>query len=396
MTPFGIYLHVPFCASRCDYCAFATWTDRHHLIDDYLDACRRQAAEAVAAGLPIVTSVFVGGGTPNLVPAADLMAVLAELPIEAGAEVTVECNPDEVTAEQMLTYAAAGVTRISLGVQSMVPSVLATLGRHHDPENVRSATECVRNAGIRRLNLDLIYGATGETLDQWMTSLTEAVALDPDHVSAYALTVEAGTPLADDPARHPDDDVQADKYLIADEILTGAGLINYEISNWSKSDQECQLNQLYWRQGDYLGLGCAAHSHVEGRRFWSIRTPERFIKAVDDGTSTESSRATPRSAATVDPHQRGSAGQHRPRRGPPPSGGRRRRPSAVDPRRPPVGQRGSRPPHPALVRSNCVLARIETGFRSLCSPERGNLHDHAWQDEIWIRWIGQLGPVGLD
>jgi putative oxygen-independent coproporphyrinogen III oxidase len=287
VTSFGIYLHVPFCASRCDYCAFATWTDRHHLIDDYLDACRRQAAEAVAAGLPIVTSVFVGGGTPNLVPAADLMAVLAELPIEAGAEVTVECNPDEVTAEQMLTYAAAGVTRISLGVQSMVPSVLATLGRHHDPENVRSATECVRNAGIRRLNLDLIYGATGETLDQWMTSLTEAVALDPDHVSAYALTVEAGTPLADDPARHPDDDVQADKYLIADEILTGAGLINYEISNWSKSDQECQLNQLYWRQGDYLGLGCAAHSHVEGRRFWSIRTPERFIKAVDDGTSTE-------------------------------------------------------------------------------------------------------------
>lgn len=285
--PFGIYMHVPFCASRCDYCAFATWTDRHHLIDDYLDACRRQAAQAVAAGMKPVTSAFVGGGTPNLVPADQLMAVLAELPIEDGAEVTIECNPDEVTAEQMQTYAAGGVTRISLGVQSMVPSVLTTLGRHHDPANVRFATECVRNAGIKRLNLDLIYGATGETIEQWQTSLTEAVALGPDHVSAYALTVEAGTPLADDPSRHPDDDVQADKYLMADEILTAAGLTNSEISNWATPDQECQLNQLYWRQGDYLGLGCAAHSHIEGRRFWSIRTPERFIKAIDEGTTTE-------------------------------------------------------------------------------------------------------------
>ncbi len=284
--PFGIYLHVPFCSSRCDYCAFATWTDRHHLIDDYLSACRTQA-EAAAATLPPVTSVFVGGGTPNLVPAADLMEVLAPLPIVAGAEVTVECNPDLVTVEQMQTYAASGVTRISLGVQSMVPHVLGTLGRRHDPANVRAAVTAVRQAGIGRLNLDLIYGAVGESIDDWRASVEGALGLEPDHVSAYALTVEPGTPLAEDPARHPDDDVQADKYLLADELLTAAGLPNYEISNWARPGQECRHNLLYWRQGEYLGLGVAAHSHVVGRRFWSVRTPDRFIGLIAEGESVE-------------------------------------------------------------------------------------------------------------
>lgn len=286
MSPFGVYLHVPFCTTRCDYCAFATWTDRHHLIEPYLDACRAQVRLA-AAWLPAVTSVFVGGGTPNLVPAPMLMAILDDLPLASGAEVTVECNPDVVTADQMACYRDHGVNRISLGVQSMVPSILASLGRHHDPDNVRSAVEMVRAAGIDRLNLDLIYGAVGETVEEWTRSLTEAVALGPDHVSAYALTVEPGTPLADDPSRHPDDDVQADKYLVADEILTGSGLANYEISNWSVPGAECAHNLLYWRQGEYLGLGVAAHSHVAGRRFWSVRTPDRFIAAMAGGTSVE-------------------------------------------------------------------------------------------------------------
>ncbi len=286
MRPFGVYLHVPFCTTRCDYCAFATWTDRHHLMEPYLEACRVQARLA-AATLPEVTSVFVGGGTPNLVPASSLMGVLDELPLASGAEVTVECNPDVVSIEQMSCYRDHGVNRISLGVQSMVPSVLSVLGRHHDPDNVRSAVEAVREAGIQRLNLDLIYGAVGETIDEWSTSVREAVALGPDHVSAYALTVEPGTPLADDPSRHPDDDVQADKYLVADELLTGAGLANYEISNWSVPGAECVHNLLYWRQGEYLGLGVAAHSHVAGRRFWSVRTPDRFIAAMATGTSVE-------------------------------------------------------------------------------------------------------------
>ena len=145
----------------------------------------------------------------------------------------------------------------------------------------------MREAGIKRLNLDLIYGAVGETIDDWGRSLDAAVSLAPDHVSAYALTVEAGTPLADDPARHPDDDEQADKYVLADDVLTAAGLANYEISNWARPGEECRHNLLYWSQGEYLGLGVAAHSHVDGRRFWSVRTPDRFISLVGDAASVE-------------------------------------------------------------------------------------------------------------
>ena len=285
-VPFGIYLHVPFCASRCDYCAFATWTDRHHLIDDYLDACRRQAA-TVAADCPPVTSVFVGGGTPSQVPPDALLAILAELPLEAGVEITVECNPDDVTAAFVGGLAAGGVNRVSMGVQSMVPSVLRSLGRTHDPAHVSAAVKTARAAGIADLNLDLIYGAAGESPDDWTTTLDAVLALGPDHVSAYGLTVEPGTPLWDDPSRHPDDDDQADKYVLADDQLAASGLESYEVSNWARPGHECRHNLLYWRQQDYIGLGCAAHSHVDGRRWWSVRTPERFIAAIADGASPE-------------------------------------------------------------------------------------------------------------
>ena len=283
---FGVYVHVPFCVHKCDYCAFATWTDRAHLIDAYMDALRRQAA-AAAATMPPVDTVFVGGGTPSLVAAEQLTAVLDELPLAAGAEVSIECNPDTVDVELFEAYRAHGVDRISLGVQSMVPHVLDALGRTHDPDNVAAAVAAARAAGIPRLNLDLIYGGAGESLGDWERTLVDAVALEPDHVSAYALTIEPGTGLADDPSRHPDDDDQAEKYLAADAALTGAGLSNYEISNWARTGEECRHNLLYWTGGDYLGLGCAAHSHVNGRRFWSVRTPDRFIAAIDGGTSVE-------------------------------------------------------------------------------------------------------------
>ena len=287
MEPFGCYVHVPFCASRCDYCAFATWTDRAHLVDRYLRACRRQVEREVAAGLPPVTSVFVGGGTPSLVPPAGLLSVLEPLPLAPGAEVTVECNPDTVTAELLAAYAAGGVNRISLGVQSMVPSVLAALGRTHDPDNVRRAVELVRAAGIERFNLDLIYGAAGESLDDWRTTLDGALALGPPHVSAYGLTVEAGTALHDDPTRHPDDDDQADKYLLATERFADAGLAWYEISNWARPGEACRHNLLYWAQGEYAAIGCAAHGHRAGRRFWNLRTPERYVEAVELDRSVE-------------------------------------------------------------------------------------------------------------
>lgn len=282
--PFGVYLHIPFCAARCDYCAFATWTDRAHLVEDYLHACR---TEIERAALAPATSVFVGGGTPSLVPPAALVEVLAAVPLADGAEVTVECNPDTVTAELARVYRGGGVTRLSFGVQSMVPHVLAALGRTHDPDNVRRAVDHARDAGFETFNLDLIYGAAGETLDDWRRTLDEALLLEPPHVSAYGLTVEAGTPLADDPARHPDDDTQAEEYAIADERLGAAGLAWYEISNWARPGHECRHNLLYWSQGDYRGIGCSAHSHQAGRRWWNLRTPERYIEAVRAGRPTE-------------------------------------------------------------------------------------------------------------
>ena len=302
---FGVYVHIPFCTRRCDYCAFATWTDRPHLIPEYLDACRRslgvppgapvtpRAAAPVTprAAAPVTpraaapaTSVFVGGGTPSLVPADGLVMVLDAVERAPGAEVTVECNPETVTPALLATYRRGGVTRLSFGVQSMVPHVLAALGRDHDPAAVRRAIAAAEGAGFAGAwSADLIYGAVGESLRDWEATVREILAFQPAHLSAYALTVEPGTPLAAAPGRHPDDDDQADKYALADDLLGEAGLGWYEISNWAAPGAECRHNQLYWAQGDYLGVGCAAHSHEDGTRSWNVRTPERFIDLVAAG-----------------------------------------------------------------------------------------------------------------
>ncbi len=282
--PFGVYLHIPFCAARCGYCAFATWTDRGHLQAQYLDALQR---DILRSALPPVTSVFVGGGTPTLVDAAALVEVVRAIPTTAGAEVTIECNPDDVTLEMMRTYRAGGVNRVSLGVQSMVGHVLQSLERTHVPSNVVRAVTAIKQAGVPTFNLDLIYGGAGESLADWRTTLEQAIDLGPTHISAYALTIEAGTPLAAKPELHPDDDDLADKYELADDLLTAVGMANYEVSNWALPGHECRHNMLYWQQGDYRGFGSAAHSHAHGRRFWNLRTPERYIEAVDAGDTTE-------------------------------------------------------------------------------------------------------------
>jgi oxygen-independent coproporphyrinogen-3 oxidase len=284
---FGVYIHIPFCAKRCDYCAFATWTDRHHLQDRYIAACRTEVA---AADLPPATSVFVGGGTPSLIDPSLLTALISDVRLAPGAEVTVECNPDNVTLPLMTAYRDAGVNRISLGVQSTVPHVLESLGREHDRAAVARAAAAIAAAGFTTFNADLIYGAAGESMGDWETTLRDVMALapSPPHVSAYGLTVEAGTPLAAQPARHPDDDDQASKYLLADQMLTDAGLANYEISNWARPGHECRHNALYWDQGDYRGIGCAAHSHAEGRRWWNHRTPDRYIETIESGAIAES------------------------------------------------------------------------------------------------------------
>ncbi len=280
--PFGVYVHVPFCASRCDYCAFATWTDRGHLVEEYVRACCDDLNRR-AGSMPPATSVFFGGGTPSAIPAASLASILAGIERDAGCEVTVECNPETVTPELLDVYCRAGVTRISLGVQSTVPSVLEALGRRHDPATVVSAVAAIRAAGFESFNLDCIYGAAGEGLDDWRRTLEEVLALEPPHLSAYALTVEAGTPLAAQPHRHPDDDDQADKYLLADEVLGAAGMEWYEVSNWARPGHECRHNRLYWTMGEYQGIGCAAHSHRDGTRSWNVRTPERYIAGVRTG-----------------------------------------------------------------------------------------------------------------
>jgi oxygen-independent coproporphyrinogen-3 oxidase len=237
--------------------------------------------------MPAATSIFVGGGTPSLVDPSQLVAVLAAVPRAPGCEVTVECNPDTVTPALVDAYAASGVNRLSLGVQSMVGHVLAGLGRTHVPDNVRAAVASARRAGIPTFNLDLIYGGAGESVEDWRRTVDGALALDPPHISAYALTVEAGTPLADDPSRQPDDDDQAEKYLIAAETFEAAGLAWYEISNWARPGHECRHNQLYWSMGDYQAFGCAGHSHRAGRRFWNVRTPERYVDAVTAGRAPE-------------------------------------------------------------------------------------------------------------
>jgi oxygen-independent coproporphyrinogen-3 oxidase len=288
MMAFGAYVHIPFCRHRCDYCAFATFTDRDHLMERYAAAVRAEIDRARDNGMPPVTSVFVGGGTPTRI-APDLLATIIErLPREGNCETTVECNPDDVTEPMLERYARAGVNRLSFGVQSMKEHVLANLGRTHDPTNVTRAVDLARRVGFTNFNLDIIYGVHGESVDDWADTVRKVCELGPPHVSAYGLTVEAGTPLAEDPARHPDDDVQAEMYEVADELFAGFGLENYEVSNWARPGHECEHNRLYWKQGEYLGFGSASHSHVNGRRWWNVRTPERFCDLVESGSSAES------------------------------------------------------------------------------------------------------------
>jgi len=287
-----VYVHIPFCASKCEYCAFATWTDRGHLVAAYLDALRTEIGRAVAGGMPVADTVFVGGGTPTLVPGDDLAAMIATIPVADDAEITVECNPDDVTADLLGTYRTAGVNRVSVGVQSMSAHVLTALGRTHDQRNVETSVAAIEESGMPSFNLDLIYGAAGESVEDWHRTVEAALAFDPPHISAYGLTVEAGTPLASQPDRYPDDDDQADKYELVDDLLSAAGLLNYEVSNWARPGHESRHNFLYWNQDDYRGFGCAAHSHASGRRWWNLRTPDRYIEAVDRAASVEAASET--------------------------------------------------------------------------------------------------------
>ncbi|MFL0566602.1 radical SAM family heme chaperone HemW [Microbacterium sp. 179-I 1D1 NHS] len=306
---FGVYLHVPFCRVRCGYCDFNTYTAtelRGARQDAYADevlheiALSRDVLEARGPLRPAKT-VFFGGGTPTLLPPGDLARMLGGIRdsfgLADGAEVTVEANPDTLTDEVARTLAAAGVTRFSIGMQSSMPHVLAALDRTHDPANIATAVAAARNAGVA-VSLDLIYGAPGESLDDWRTSLETAIALAPDHISAYALIVEDGTKLERQIRRGevpaPDDDLQADMYELADELLAGAGYGWYEVSNWSTSPaQRSRHNLSYWRGQDWWGYGPGAHSHVGGLRWWNVKHPAAYAQRLALGESPAAGRERP-------------------------------------------------------------------------------------------------------
>ncbi len=285
--PFGVYVHVPFCRARCDYCAFATWTDRDHLIGAYVEALHLELARRRTTGaIRPASSVFFGGGTPSRLPAKDLCGVLDAIERRDGCEVTVECNPEDVDVARLAAYRSAGVTRLSVGIQSTSARVLASLGRRHGTGVLGRVADAVCEVGFDSWNADLIIGDPRERDEDLEATLDDVLGLDapPPHVSAYALTPEPGTPLGDDPRRHPDDDVVARRYERVDLRLTEVGYRFEEISNWAKPGHEARHNWLYWTEGEYAGVGCAAHSHLAGTRSWNVRTPQRYIELVAAGT----------------------------------------------------------------------------------------------------------------
>lgn len=302
-VPFSAYLHIPFCRVRCGYCDFNTYTSselRGARQEDYADtlggeiALARRVLEDAGALRPMDT-VFFGGGTPTLLPAGDLARML-DVAVDAfglvdGAEVTVEANPDTVTSEVARRLADAGVTRLSIGMQSAVPHVLAALDRTHRPENVRTAVDAAKDAGLA-VSVDVIYGAPGESLADWETSLDAALEMDSDHISAYALIIEDGTKLARQIRRGevpaPSDDLQADMYELADARLADAGFEWYELSNWARPstgsgtgrDNRSRHNLAYWRGNDWWGFGPGAHSHVAGLRWWNVKHPAAYAQRL--------------------------------------------------------------------------------------------------------------------
>lgn len=308
-TDFGVYLHVPFCRVRCGYCDFNTYTAselRGARQDDFADTLAAEVRLAgrvmdAAGGRRAASTVFFGGGTPTLLPPGDLAtmldAVRTEFGIADGAEVTVEANPDTVDDAVMDVLAAAGVTRVSIGMQSARPHVLAALDRTHDPANVATAVAAARRAGLD-VSVDLIYGAPGESLDDWRASLEAATALGPDHISAYALIVEDGTKLArqirSGVVEEPSDDLQADMYELADELLAAAGYDWYEVSNWSRGvTHRSRHNLAYWRGTDWWGFGPGAHSHVAGLRWWNVKHPAAYAQRMATGESPAAGRERP-------------------------------------------------------------------------------------------------------
>ncbi|MEO5306517.1 coproporphyrinogen III oxidase [Corynebacterium sp. HMSC063G05] len=295
---FGVYLHVPFCATRCGYCDFNTYTPGQlgsgATQGDYLDAIVAELEMAVVKHPELARgadTVFVGGGTPSMLGASGLRRLLDGVRNSFGladdAEVTTESNPESTSPEFFEGLAEAGFTRVSLGMQSAVPHVLATLDRTHTPGRPAAAVAEARAAGFEHINLDVIYGTPGESMANLDTTLEAVLATDVDHVSAYSLIVEPGTAMARKVRRGelpmPDDDDLADRYERIDAALSQVGFSWYEVSNWAKPGGQCRHNMLYWRDGNWWGAGPGAHSHLDGTRFYNVKHPARYAVTISGG-----------------------------------------------------------------------------------------------------------------
>ena len=316
MRAMSAYVHIPFCRVRCGYCDFNTYTAtelRGTSQASFVEELSREIALSGdvlrAAEIPPrpLTSVFFGGGTPTLLPASDLVSTLEMLRQQhgllPGAEITTEANPDTISEAYVSELAEAGFTRISLGMQSAVPSVLKTLDRTHDPSSVGIAVKAAQSVGLE-VSIDLIYGTPGETLDQWRHSLEEAISLGTGHISAYALIVEDGTALErrirKGELSAPDDDLAADMYELADDLLSRAGFQWYEVSNWSKTSEQRSVHNLtYWQGNDWWGYGPGAHSHIGGTRFWNVKHPAAYAQRLAEGNSPAAAWERPNPAESA-------------------------------------------------------------------------------------------------
>ncbi len=290
-APLSLYVHIPFCSLKCSYCDFNSYANLEHLVPEFTRALTAEMRlwSPVMAGRPVPT-VFFGGGTPTLLPLDQMQTIMAALresfELTPDAEITTEANPGTISLDYLRGLVAAGFNRLSFGVQSFDDGELLALDRIHTADDARQGYAWAREAGFPRVNLDLIYGLPEQTLERWQSNVEQALALGPDHLSLYALTVEDGTKLAYDidhgRVAEPDGDLQADMWDWSRERLAAAGYRHYEISNWARPGEECRHNLVYWRNGDWLGVGPGAHSHLDGVRFADVYSPAQYIRLVDE------------------------------------------------------------------------------------------------------------------
>ena len=299
----AFYIHIPYCVKRCGYCDFNTYTPAElkistgleQISNSYIDLLLQEidSVREQIVGEIKVPSIFFGGGTPSLMQPNDIGRVILkiknEFDLPVNSEITLECNPDTVTKDSLENFKKVGINRVSFGMQSAIPHVLATLDRTHKPENLAQATTWANEVGISEISVDLIYGTPGESITDWQTSIDSALALPITHISAYALIIEEGTKLAAQIKRgevtEVDDDLVADKYLIADKAFKEAGFEWYELSNWSKPGSESKHNMAYWNGDNWWGAGPGAHSHLNGKRFWNVKHPNLYKERIQNKQS---------------------------------------------------------------------------------------------------------------